>query len=418
MIVLENSYSGYNDDPLNTFLESVSLMVEASTTLTYYFKDALYPKIEAVLKTPDGKKKFLRIVEEYVNKNNTKLTAIGPMYLIPFTYEDKDKIFKLFNLTEKETIKIITEVINKINEKASWVFIKQNPIYTVLYYVIRYFTINRDDKLLNSALLITALAYYPSIWSKYYKFPPDPGIMQYTIDNLSNRFIIKKSSHMFSTLVYSIQNSWRFHEKLIIDGSDANCVKFIQRIRNDQNSLMKKIKNAYMENYKKGLRVQTSVDSYDDSVVVDNENDTNRVESLTNKVVLQMLVNGLDLRISDSAASVSNVSKIELRNYISKILIENNSEDMKSFIESILFIYLYDEKHTFDEINSREFISFSLVLFKKTNSKNSNVINIKKMLDKWGEDSGIYGKFERLGTRIDYTKAIFLYFILSIQKYK
>ena len=83
-----------------------------------------------------------------------------------------------------------------------------------------------------------------------------------------------------------------------------------------------------------------------------------------------------------------------------------------------VFRNLYDEKHTFDEINSREFISFSLVLFKKTNSKNSNVINIKKMLDKWGEDSGIYGKFERLGTRIDYTKAIFLYFILSIQKYK
>ena len=30
--------------------------------------------------------------------------------------------------------------------------------------------------------------------------------------------------------------------------------------------------------------------------------------------------------------------------------------DMRLFIESILFLYLYDEKHSFNEINSKQFI--------------------------------------------------------------
>ena len=46
-----------------------------------------------------------------------------------------------------------------------------------------------------------------------------------------------------------------------------------------------------------------------------------------------------------------------------------------------------------------------------------NITNIKKTLDEWGTQSGIYSKFSRLATRVDYTRAIYLYFILSIQKY-
>jgi hypothetical protein len=403
-----------------TSLDALDLIMQESTTTsssTYIFLENIYPKVEKVLSTPDGRKKFTRIVEEYINRNSSKLTTIGPLYLIPFTHDDQKKYFDLFGVSKEDIVKCVKEVTSKVNDKANWLLIKNNPIFTLLYYIIRYFTITRDDKGLKSALAITALAFYPSMWDKYYKFPPDSGIMQYTIDNLSQRFIIKKSNSIFNTLVYSIQNSWSFHEKNIIDGSDGNCIKFIQRIRNDQNSLMKKIKNNYMENYAKGLRVTTSVDQYDDAIVVDNENDTNRVEQMTNKIVLQILINGIDLKFCDFASNAAGISRMELRNYITKIIIEKRSDEMKQFIESILFIYLYDDKHTFEQINSTEFISFALVLFKKTNSKNPNITNIKQTLDKWGTDTGIYGKFNRLATRVDYTKAIFLYFIMCIQKY-
>ena len=401
----------------HVYTESVDPFFEAPAVNTTIIRDTIYPKVEKVLKTPEGVRKFSNLVSQFVNKNSSRLTTIGPMYLIPFTNNDKAMYYELFDVTEEEIVAHIKEITQKANAQSDWKLMRNNPIYTLLYCVIRYFTLTKDEKMLNSALIIMALAFYPSSFSKYFKFEPNPGVMHYTIDNLSKRFIIKKTNHIFGMLTYSIQGSWKFHEKDFHDGSDWEIIRFVQRIRNDQNSMLKKITNHYMENHKKGLSIYTQVDQYDDAVVVDNENDTNRVEAVTNKIVTQMLINGVDLKLCDFAGDATVVSKMELRNYLTKIQIDKNSREMERFIESILFLYLYDGKKTLSDINSKQFIAFALQLFKKTNSKNENIQNIKKTLDKWGEESGIYGKFSRLATRVDYTKAIYLYFVTSIQKY-
>lgn len=409
----------YTEKALSKLIENPEdedVVLEASSD-NYYIRDFIYPKVEKVLSTQEGKNKFSRLVSDYINKHSTKLTAIGPMNLIPFTMDDKAGFFNLFQVEDKEIQKVVKEAVNAIENRSSFLFMTNNPIYSLFYNVIRYFTLNRDEKLLNSSLIITSLAFYPSIYSKYYVFDPNPGVMQYTIDNLSQRFIIKKTNSIFGTLSYSIKSSWNFHEKFFKEASDKQVVSFIQRIRNDQNSLMKKIKNAYMENYKKGLTVQTQVDSYEDNQVVDNENNTNKVELATTKILQKMLLNGTDLKICEFAAQACVISKLDLRNYITLLIVEKKSDEIRSLIESILFIYLYDEKHLYSEINSKQFISFALTTFKRSNSMDDNIRNIKKILEKWCIETKIYAKYSRIATRVDYSRAIFLYMILSIQKY-
>lgn len=409
-IFFENAQDNYDIEPMY-FSEA------SSDSLTYIIKDELYPKIDAVLSTDQGKRNFNNIIGRYVSRNNDKLTTSGPQYLIPFTMKDKQEYFDLFSVSDTEVAALVDKITKQVNDKANWRLFKNNPIFFIFYCCIRYATLAKDAKLLNSALIAMALSVYPSIFAKYFRYEPNPNIMQYTIDNLSNRFIIKKSNHIFGTLTYSIQSSWKFHEKDFSRCADQDVIRFIQRIRNDQNSLLKKIANAYQTNYKKGLFVTTQVDAYDDNINVDNVNNTNKVETLSNKIVLSMLTNGVDLRIADFASNAAQVSKLDLRNYISLIINEKESETMKEFISSILFLYLYTDSHEPDEIRSKEFIGYALQLFKKTNSKDKNVTNIKNTLDKWGTSSGIYRKFSRSATRVDYTKAIFMYFILSIQMY-
>lgn len=409
-IFFENAQDNYDIEPMY-FSEA------SSDSFTYIIKDELYPKIDAVLSTDQGKRNFNNIIGRYVSRNNDKLTTSGPQYLIPFTMKDKQEYFDLFSISDTEVAALVDKITKQVNDKANWRLFKNNPIFFIFYCCIRYATLAKDSKLLNSALIAMALSVYPSIFAKYFRYEPNPNIMQYTIDNLSNRFIIKKSNHIFGTLTYSIQSSWKFHEKDFSRGADQDVIRFIQRIRNDQNSLLKKIANAYQTNYKKGLFVTTQVDAYDDNINVDNVNNTNKVEALSNKIVLSMLTNGVDLRIADFASNAAQVSKLDLRNYISLIINEKESETMKEFISSILFLYLYTDSHEPDDIRSKEFIGYALQLFKKTNSKDKNVTNIKTTLDKWGTSSGIYRKFSRSATRVDYTKAIFMYFILSIQMY-
>ncbi len=418
-----NSSNEFYDDMIDPMY-----FAEKSNIITYNIRDTMYPKVEAVLKTDSGKRKFTNIIGSYVSRNNDKLMTAGPQYLIPFTYEDKEAYYKLFDITEEEAMAIILKTTNDVNDKGKWRLFKANPILFIFYCAIRYATIKKDAKLLNSALIVMALSIYPSMFSKYFRkkdtdagksivYEPNAGIMQYTIDNLSNRFIVKKSNHIFGTLTYSIQSSWKFHEKDFANGSDQDAIRFIQRIRNDQNSLLKKITNAYLTNQRKGLSVVTQVDAYDDNINVENINNTNKVETLSNKIVLAMLTNGVDIRICDAASQVTQISKLDLRNYITLIVNEKESDAMKSVIESILFMYLYTENHEPDQIRSKEFIGYALAVFKKTNSKDPNVTNIKKNLDRWATNTGIYRKFSRAATRVDYTKAIFLYFIISIQQY-
>ena len=57
---------------------------------------------------------------------------------------------------------------------------------------ITYAKRNKNTDLANYALMYLALSMYPSLHYKYFPFEPNPQIMDYTINNLSNRYKIKQ----------------------------------------------------------------------------------------------------------------------------------------------------------------------------------------------------------------------------------
>lgn len=391
---------------------------EASVNSTDIY-DKIYPKISSVLSTEKGSNTFIKYVTEFVDLNSSKLLTLGPQFQIVFSNMDKDKFFDLFQLTAIEINTILKGVLDKINAKASWQLISNNPIFCVFYCCIMYYTINADkdknERGLNSALTIYMLSAYPSIYKKYFTFDPNVNIMNYTINNLSNKFTIKKANSIFNTLLISIKSSHNFYKDDFKKHHDSLFINFVQRIRNDHNSLLKKIATEYHINRTSGKSINTAVDAFDNNVILDTENNTSKVEMGTNRVASKMILNGVDKLISRYAAMANSVSKSEFELYMTRILMDKHKEDLYSIISSILYMYLYESKKT--EINSREFISYSLDLFKKTNSKNTNITNIKNILEKFSISIGIYARYERYATRVNYSRAIFTYLILSIQKY-
>lgn len=404
----------------NNFLMEMAseLFEEASEASTYHIRDLIYPRVEKVLATPLGTRRFNDAVGKFVSKNTSKLFTPGPQYMIPFGDTDKAEFYKVLELSDKEVRPVVNDLLKKINDKASFLYLKNNPILWVLWCCIRYFSMHNDKKSLNSALSIYALAVYPSIFSKYFKFVNE-GIMQYTIDSLTNKYLIKQKGHIFGALSTSIMNSFTFLKAGIHDGSDLEAIRFIQRIHNDQNSMIKKIRDQYEQNYQKGLSVNLTQDSYDSTaqVVDDTTNDTSIVEMVSRKVSLPIIIDGIDLKRATNAARMAQISISDCRFYLSKIISSKNEDEIEQFIEAILFCYLYDEKKSRSDINSKDFLIWSNKLFRRTNNNNENIQRIKNTLDKWGEESGVHAKFTREASRINYKRAIYLYFIFSIQHY-
>lgn len=391
---------------------------EATDEKTYTIKEEIYPKIQRVLSTPNGDREFRKRVENFIDANSEKLHEPCPISMIPFTDAVKGEFYTLFGISEQEIKRIINGMVKLVSDNAQFRLVKNNPIFTIFYCCVRYYTLKKDAKGVNIALIIYALASYPSIYSKYFPYGVNEGVMRYTADNLTNKFTIKRKGHVFGALTESIQSSYSFLEKEFNDASDREVVRFIQRIRNDQNSMMKKICNEYQKNYNAGLTIQTEVDTYDGSSInVDNLNNTSVVEDSSRKIVMAIITNGVNLRLAETAAKWSAISVIDLRLYLSKICSKKYVDQLNNFIEAVLFIYLYDEHHAQTEIRSKVFLSFAIELFRRTNSGNDNVRTIKECLDFWAEDTGVHSRFRREATRVGYKKGIFWYMILAIQMY-
>ena len=412
------SYMTLNNAVSESVDDSFDLSMFEAATDTHIMMEELYPKVSDVLSTPLGDRKFKQMVGSFMDRNSVKLHTAGPVYMIPFADRDKAEFFNLFKLEQKYVKSLIKKVTDKIGSGSQFKLLSNNPIYWIFYCAIRYYTLKNDQKGLNTALAIYALSNYPAVFDMAFPHPPNPAVMQYTMDNLSEKFIMKQAGHVFGGLFLSIQNSYKFLKPYMTDASDKEIIRFIQRIRNDQKSMMKNICDKYMKDHAKGNRVKLNMDNYDAvQVDVDAENNTTIVQTVSDNVVTQLITSGLDLKRVSLCKDIAQIGMADCRFYLSKIVSDKYVEDITRFIYSILFLYLYDEKKTKQDINSSYFLKWSSELFRKTNSNNDNIRNIKNTLDKWAEESGVHAKFKREASRVNYKKAIFWYFILSIQYY-
>lgn len=420
----------YEKTQISDIDEVNDLFTEASED-SHLILQNLYPKIEAVLNTPQGDRMFKQLVGQYMDRNTEKLHTPGPVYLIPFAADDKIAFFKLFNLEfevkgstkERKVIvpfidKLVLEITKQIGSSSDFKLLRGNPIFWVFYCCIRYYHIKKDEKGINTALAIYALANYPAVFSTFFKYGADEGVMQYTIDNLTDKFIIKQQGNIFNALFVSIQHSYDFLKAFMLDASDKEIIRFIQRIRNDQKSMIRKICDKYMQNHAKGLRVSLTQDTYDGMQTdVDAQNKTSAVENVSRKISIKMLTQDVNLKRISMVARISGVSISECRFYITKIITDKYSDDIEKFITSILFLYLYDENKKAEDINSTYFLHWADDTFRKTNSNNDNIKTIKDTLDNWAEETGVHDKYKREASRVSYKKAIYFYFIFSIQTY-
>ena len=324
--------------------------------------------------------------------------------------------FIIFGFNEKQLAKEIESGLKAVSDTANFRLLKQNPIFSVFYMVLRFYILKNDESGINATLIIHALSSYPSIFSKYFKYGANEGIMRYTADHLTEKFIFKQEKHVFGALRKSIESAYVFLKPFFKEASDKEVVRYIQRVRNDQNSMIKKIASEYHKNRDAGNSVSTQAETWDNGSLIDDyQNDTSKVESLASRVVISILTNGIDLSRLKVAATFAQLSITELRYYLVKILIDSKNTEIDEFVTAVLFIYLYDEKHTVEEIRSKMYISFGIELFRKTNANNTNIKTIKTNLDKWAEETGIHAKYRREPTRIAYKKGIYWYILLTIQ---
>lgn len=399
--------------------ECLVAFMEAAVKNTTILKDLIYPIVEKTFTTQANVRKYKMLISQFFEKNTPKLTTPGPQYLIVFGDADKDEFYKLFGITKEEIVFAMKNVIKSAGSSAEFKYLTNNPFLSFLYYIIRYFTLHHDDKALNATLGLFSIDVYWSIFTKYFPNGVIEPVMNYTIDNLTDKFIIKKAGTIFGALTESAKHSYEFHKSKIRTGNDPDCIAFLQRIRNDQNSMFRTISGIYYDNHKKGNAITTRNDDYDpeNPILDDITSASTEVQATVNRVCMPMIANGVDISLAEAASAIGNVSVTNLRIYLMKIFVNERLDEITQIVESILFLYINGEHKSSRDIRSAHFLYWTYALFKKTNSKDGNIVRINTILNRWGEETGIYKAFKSEGSKINYKRAIFTYIAMCIQKY-
>lgn len=373
----------------------------------------IYPLVEREISKKDNQVKFNRLVSSYLDRNIKSLSTSGPVYRTLFLDTDTGPVYEILKINPT----IISQILKKSSYiKASWANMA-NPFNTTLAMIIRYSKLHNNVELMVSAITYLTLSMYPSLHSKYFKFEPNNEIMEYTINNMTNKYKIKTAGTIWKALIDTTSLSDKTYSKNLIKCTDKDVTDYIQAFKTRLNSLLKKIAIEFFKNHRSGNYLNTEVENDDPNNFSTVDNNSFIIERLTNSIVLNLSINGPDNKIITLSSKLYNISVNDLRNTVNGIISnKSNRGDISKVINSILYLFLYESKKTQAEIKSNNFLLFSLNVYKRTNISNDDVLIIKDICDKWlVMYSSTYKRTNRVGTINSFKKALYTFFVLTIQ---
>lgn len=382
--------------------------------MSQIFVNGLHPAIEKGLAKPENEKKLIKYIVNCVDRNSSKLQAMGPIDMIYFTAEDMNIVYECCEITEAD-VNAVTKKVKETGLKAQWSNVGK-PFHVLLTMMIRYYKFKKKPDKVKMLLLYYGVSLYPTLFYKYFPHSPSQPIMEYTINNLSNKYKIRQLGTMYATIVDTMEKADDTGESRLIKGEDKDLLVYIQDKKTRLNDMFKNISREYYANHEQQRYMNYDFDNFEEEGYHESNSNMYEIQKITDKVVMKLVVQGPDMQLINVSAKLNQVSVNELRNYINVLVISDNREDIRKLIEALLSLYLFDGNNNVKEIRSDKFLHYCLELYKKSNTNNQNIIMIKQILDKWLKDVGLFEKTSRQATINSFRKALYTFFVFTVEK--
>jgi len=376
-------------------------------------KTKYYPEIEKNI-ARNNARELLSYIPRYIDRNHDKLFNADFKHLSwRVDSQDGEVVFNTVGMRPDEIKRLIKET--KQTED-SWVLYNKAEYWAIIF-IIKYFQDAKKEKEMKMAILYLALALYSSVIRKCFKFEPNPNIMEYTINTLTNRYDIKK----YSTIINVLQKlSYNCHETYMDyltdkDFCDLHIKDYLNNMYVRVNNFVKAILNEYIENKNNKRYMNTEKEKTDAEDFYETNNISNKVYQMTEKVANTIITSNVNLGIVEVSAKIASVSVNEVRNVVTRV-IEKDDKRIKEFIALFLHQYLIVDRHPESTIASSNFLSYTIKIYSKSNTNDKGVIRMKQILDEWlKENSEKYLKTQRVASLIAFRKSIMLFFCIATQ---
>jgi hypothetical protein len=169
---------------------------------TKILKERLYSKMTKALSR--NQRKLITLISKFISDNSESLFANHPGGRIYYSSKLEGKLFDLCGVSTEEVASAISAT--ELND-VSWRQ-RNRTVFTLLALALVYFTKKRRERKL--VLMMLALTMYTGRQKKFFPYNTGQGFdnaMQYTISNLSNKYLIKQKGNLHAALEATIEQS-------------------------------------------------------------------------------------------------------------------------------------------------------------------------------------------------------------------
>ena len=394
---------------------------------SYILKNAFFDKICENLSKPSNEKALLKHIATFRDKNINTLSSpyIENNIIFNTRGEDAKVVYRACGLDEDEVETVLKQTLKEVkldktggtNDSAANII----PIRVILVMAMSHY-LDQPEKL-RAIYLYYVYSFYFSVYTNFFirKENINMDCMRYTVNNMSNKFDLKKCGSLEVMLDETIAVAINTYKGLLKELSDMNIIDLINAFKTRVSHKMRSIRGEYQKNMESGNRYFDSIERNDEGdYLVDRESHTSTIDSLSGEYTLLFFQNRINTQIVNTVARLCGVAENELRTCISLLHNDGNTRELREFY-NCLFQLFFDEypKASKSDVNSNKFFVAADAIYKKGNSNDKNVIRIKEMSHIWlTRGSNTYRSSNRPDTLNKYRKAIYLYFVLIVSTKK
>jgi hypothetical protein len=375
----------------------------------------LQDKYERYIADKTNQSKFVRSVQIEFDRNSAILSDNG---LSEKPIISKDPIWAFTNIPDEEVILTMKKTKAKFVEKV----FGENAVYIPFLIAIRYFTQQNDQRMINLLCAYSTAVIYSMLHRKYFTIGhAKREVMDYTINNLSNKYDIKRLGSLIKALEKLYQANHENYKDDLVSNDDDRILDYIEGLRTRINSFIKNINGEFISNYRAGRYINVDPDKLvgeDEEFENERSSDSSVIIQASQAFMIWFVTNGNDHDGLKLAVNYNkDVSISHLQHIINEIKL-NKSNKLEEIVASIINLLVENQKNNnLSAICNVRFIPFVFSVFSRSNTSDVNIIRIKDNITSLlANYSTKFNDTNREATKIAYRKALLIYIAFLIQK--
>lgn len=391
------------------------------TEASHVIYDRLFKRIKDKLQQPANMNALKNFYNELYSQNAEALASTIPDKTIYVNAKMEEKFFNIIGVDTREFTLAIKDAPDINNNHQT---IVGSTMYVPLVMVAIIFHHLKKDDLRKQTMFICSLYIYRNVRAKYFRYKVTQNhinCMNYTVANLSYKSdlkkyqsignMINKKNEVFIELWFT-GNIHRKDTSGVID--DHTFQAIVNDLHRRYSTTINTFFSEYNDNLKSGKYMNVDKDIDEEGNYMESDNVSFMVDKATDAIMIKHSLSPYPNAsiIQKACAHDDGCSINNLRNSMNYIY--NNDKDFEKFIRLILQTYFFDYKRKKDDVRSLDFICVMRKHYKKQTSQDVNLNEIKTMLQKFMDESGISKKIKREPTINACKKATFTYMLYFI----